>query len=76
MYSKVKLTYWIDVFNRKLVIFDTIRLVGKKEYEDEYFIKSSKNVQEFLLESVFENLNIPKHCIEVGRDINIDGFTR
>lgn len=73
MYSKVKLTYWIDVFNSEIGDFDTISI--EKEHDLVFLIKSSKNTQELLLESGFEDLNIPKHCTEIGRDINIDGFT-
>lgn len=73
MYSKVKLTYWIDVFNSEINDFDTISI--EKEHDLIFLIKSSKSIQEFLLEDYFENLNIPKYCTEIGRGINIDGFT-
>lgn len=72
MYSKVKLTYWVDVFNTEISDFDTISV--EKEHDLIFLIKSSKSMQEFLLEDDFENLNIPKHCTEVGRGINIENF--
>lgn len=73
MYSSIKLTYWVDVFNTEKADFETINV--SKEYDLIFLIKSSKNTQDLLLSDGFDDIEIPEHCIESNRGMNIDDFT-